>query len=362
MAFNLEMYPISYLAKYNPSTQKWEEEWIECDRIPYSQLQKMNSAEKDKILSHRNQLGLPTVSYTSQYGYGCFEGMKAYPHKDGGITIFRPDRNAQRFADSMRGLGTPAFPEDMFINASVEFVRRNAELGYIPTYDSAWEKDNFAGASAVYLRPFMNSEGAIGVGLAKEPYVVICATTVSSYFKGGNTKAVTTKRIRATPFGTGCIKCASNYVMSALAKKEAETDGYMEVVFLDAVEHKYIQEGSSCNIFFHLKDGTLVTPELGDTILPGITRASVIDLARAEGITVEERQISIDEAMESGIECFVTGTAAGITPIESITHNGKEAVYNNRKPGPLGEKLQRILKGTQYGTIEDTHHWNYKVK
>lgn len=362
MAFNLEMYPVTYIARYDSKTQKWNEDWIQSDNIPFAELKSMAESERQKVFANRNQLGIPAVSYTSQYGYGCFEGMKAYPRKDGKISIFRPDRNAARFANSMKGLYCPAFPEEMYVKASVEFIRRNAALGYVPEYKPEWEADNFASASAVYMRPYMNSEAAIGVGISKEPYVVICATSVSSYFKGGNTKAVTTDRIRATPHGTGFIKCASNYVISALAKKEAEDAGYMEVVYLDAVEHKYIQEGSSCNIFFLLDNGTLVTPELGDTILPGITRASVIELARQNGVTVQERPVSIDEVMSGAKECFVTGTAAGITPIESLTHNGKEAVFNGRKPGELGEKLQGILKGTQYGAVEDVNGWNVIVE
>lgn len=361
MAFNLEMYPIVYISRYNTETKKWDEQWIEKDRVSYSELQAMKEKDREAIFANRNNLQLPGVSYTSQYGYGCFEGMKAFSTKDGGVSIFRPDRNAARFANSMKGLKCPSFPEEMYIKASAEFLRRNAELGYIPPYETEWEKDNYASAKSVYMRPFMNTEGAIGVGCSVEPYVIICATTVSSYFKGGNTKAVTTKRVRATPFGTGCIKCASNYVISALAKKEAEEEGFMEVVYLDAVDHKYIQEGSSCNIFFVLKNGALVTPELGDTILPGITRASTIQLAQQQGYTVEERKISIDEVMSDAVECFVTGTAAGITPIESVTHNGKEAVFNTRKPGEVGSKIQKLLKGGQYGSLEDVNHWNYKV-
>lgn len=362
MAFNLEMYPVTYIARYDSKTDSWKEQWLEADTIPYDELMKMSEEEKQKVFANRNQLGIPAVSYTSQYGYGCFEGMKAYPRKDGKISIFRPDQNAKRFANSMKGLYCPPFPEEMYVKASVEFIKRNAALGYVPSYNSDWEQDNFASASAVYMRPYMNSEGAIGVGISKEPYVVICATSVSSYFKGGNTKAVITNRIRATPHGTGFIKCASNYVISALAKKEAEDAGFMEVVYLDAVERKYIQEGSSCNIFFLLENGNLVTPELGDTILPGITRASIIELARQNGVTVEERPISIAEVMENAVECFVTGTAAGITPIESITNNGIEKVFNNRKPGELGEKLQKILKGTQYGAIADSNNWNVIVE
>ena len=358
MAFKLEMYPITYLARYDSETKSWSESWIQSDDISYEELQKMRPSDQQRVLEKRNQFNIPSVSYTSQYGYGCFEGMKAYPRKDGKISIFRPDQNAKRFANSMRGLYCPPFPEELYINASKEFIKKNAALGYVPVYESDWEKNNFATASAVYMRPYLNSEGAIGVGTAKEPYVVICATSVSSYFKGGNTKAVTTNRIRATPNGTGFIKCASNYVISALAKKEAEDAGFMEVVYLDAIEQKYIQEGSSCNIFFLLENGVLVTPELGDTILPGITRASIIELARQNNVTVEERNISIEEVMDSVKECFVTGTAAGITPIESITHKGTEKVFNNRKPGELGEKLLKILKGIQYGAIEDTNNWN----
>jgi branched-chain amino acid aminotransferase len=352
------MFPISYCARYNPETKSWSEKWIESDRIPYEELQKMGEDKQAAVYENRNALGLPAVSYTSQYGYGCFEGLKAFSHKDGKISIFRPEKNAARFANSMRGLYTPPFPEKKFVENCVEFIRKNAPLGYVPPYDSAWEKDSFATASAVYIRPFMNSEATIGVGIGVAPYVVICGTTVSTYFKGGNTKAITTKRIRANPYGTGNIKVASNYVISALAKKEAEDAGYMEVVYLDAVEHRFLQEGSSCNIFFVLKDKTLVTPELGDTILPGITRLSTIELAKAEGVRVEERPVPIDEVMANGIECFVTGTAAGITTIESITHEGKERVFNDRKPGELGSHLQHILKGTQYGAIPDTRGWN----
>lgn len=361
MAFAPEMYPILYIAHYNPTTKTWSEQWIEKDRIPYTALQAMNDSDKQKILKERNNLGLPTVSYTSQYGYSCFEGMKAFSTKDGGISIFRPDKNATRFANSMKGLKCPSFPEKMYLTASVECIRRNAELGYLPTYETEWEKDNYASAKAIYLRPFMHSEGAIGVGCATAPYVIICATTVSLYFKGGNTKAITTNRIRATPNGTGWIKCSANYVISAIAKKEAEEAGYMEVVYLDCQKQKYIQEGSSCNIFFVLKNGILITPELGDTILPGITRESVLTLAQQQGIKTEERLVSIDEVMHDAIECFVTGTAAGIIPIESLTHNEKECVFNNRQPGLVGSKIQLLLKSIQYGLTTDTNKWNYKV-
>lgn len=361
MAFNLAMYPVSYVAQYNPETDSWNESWIQADSVHFDELVAMDESERNAIYAKRNRFDLPLVNYTTQYALGCFEGMKAYPQKDGSLSIFRPEKNAERFYNSMKGLKAPAFPPELYLKASKEFIRRNRELGYMPAYDAEWEKDNFSSASAVYMRPFMYSEGAIGIGVSREPYVVLCATTVSSYFKSTNSKAIVTDRIRATPNGTGWIKCASNYVVSTLAKKEAEDAGYMEVIFLDATKRKYVEEGSSCNIFFYLKNGELVTPELGDTILPGITRSSIIEFARAEGIKVTERKISIQEVASKCRECFVTGTAAGISSIESITWKGKEHVFNNRVPGELGKRLQARLKGTQYGTVEDVNGWNVLV-
>ena len=262
----------------------------------------------------------------------------------------------------MKGLYCPVFPPEQYVKASVEFVKRNAALGYVPKYNADWEKEDYANAESIYMRPFMNSEGAIGVGCAKQPYVVICATTVSAYFKAGLDGAIITNRIRATPHGTGYIKCASNYVISAIAKHEAEAAGYVECVYLDAVEHKYFQEGSSCNIFFVMKDGTVVTPELGDTILPGITRKSVIALAKEAGMKVEERAVSVDEVFENAAEFFVTGTAAGISPMSSLTDlNGRKVVFGDGKEGPVAHKLQHLLKGRQYGLLDDPNNWNTVV-
>ncbi|MGL4982323.1 MAG: branched-chain-amino-acid transaminase [Treponemataceae bacterium] len=361
MAFSLEMYPISYIASYDDEKNKWKESWFTADTIDFSTLKSLSAEEQEAVYTNRNNFPLPLVNYTTQYGLSCFEGMKAFPTKDNKVSIFRPDCNAKRFASSMKGLYAPEFPTDLFVKASLEFVRKNAQLGYIPSYDTAWEKDNFANAQAVYLRPFMYSEAGIGVGISRKPYVIICATTVSSYFTKKNSKAITTDRIRATPHGTGYIKCASNYVISTLAKKEAEEQGFMEVIFLDAIEKKYIEEGSSCNIFFQLKDGSLVTPELSDTILPGITRKSIIELALSMNIAVSERKISIDEVFQDVHSCFVTGTAAGITYIESITHNNKEVVFNDRKQSDLSLTLQKTIKGIQYGAIEDQFNWNFFI-
>jgi branched-chain amino acid aminotransferase len=190
---------------------------------------------------------------------------------------------------------------------------------------------------------------------------MVITTPVSAYFSGGNSDAVITSRIRATPRGTGWIKACSNYVIAALAKHEAHEAGFMECVFLDAVNRKYIEEGSSCNIFFYLKSGELATPELSDTILPGITRASIIELANDRGVKVSERKISVDEALAETKECFVSGTAAGATPIESLTYEGKKAVFNGGKVGELTADIRDTLKGIQYGTLPDTKGWMVHV-
>jgi branched-chain amino acid aminotransferase len=210
-------------------------------------------------------------------------------------------------------------------------------------------------ADSIYIRPFSYAEGGIGVNISHEPWVIMICTPVSAYFSGGSSDALVTERIRATPKGTGWIKADSNYVIAALAKHEAVEKGYMECIFLDAENHKYIEEGSSCNIFFYFKSGELVTPELGDTILPGITRLSLIELAKDRGVKVVERKISIDEIFSEAKECFVSGTAAGAVPISSITYNDRKVSFSF--PGELSSELQKSLKGTQYGLIHDTKGW-----
>jgi branched-chain amino acid aminotransferase len=360
MAFALNSYPVIYRAKY--SGGGWSEEYLEKPHQTQAEEAAMSAEERNNIENLRNcYADMPLVNYTSQYGLACFEGLKALPQKDGGLAIFRPRRNAARFYRSMEGLFMPPFPEDLFLAACVETVKRNAALGFRPVYKSEWERDSFMSADSVYIRPFTMAEGGIGVNISREPWVLVITTPVSAYFSAGNYDAVITERIRATPKGTGWIKACSNYVMAALAKHEALEAGYMECVFLDAQHRKYVEEGSSCNIFFYLQSGELVTPELGDTILPGITRASIIELARDRGIRVSERKITIEEALDSARECFVSGTAAGATPLSSITYNGKKIVFNGGKAGELIAELRDTLKGIQYGTLPDTKGWMTKV-
>ena len=360
MAFSLSSYPVVYRAKYERSG--WKGEYLVKPHKNLREEEKMGEAERSVLVDSRNFYSdMPLVNYTTQYGLGCFEGLKALPQKTGGLAIFRPDKNAARFYKSMEGLYMPPFPEAEFIEACIEVTKRNNELGFCPGYKTEWEKDSFMSADSVYLRPFTCAEGGVGVNISREPWVLIVATTVSSYFSGSNSDAVTTDRVRAAPHGTGWIKAASNYTIAALAKHEALKAGYMECIFLDAEHHSNIEEGSSCNIFFYLKSGELVTPELGDTILPGITRLSIMELARDKNINVRERKITIEEAMDQTRECFVSGTAAGATPITSLTHMGKKAVFNLGRTGEFTAEIRDVLKGIQYGSLPDTKGWLTKV-
>lgn len=357
MGFSLSLYPWVYKAQYQENGS-WKEEFEEKPHRTPQEEGALSPQDLQKLLAQRNSFpDLPLVNYTTQYGMGCFEGLKAFPQADGSLKIFRPDRNAARMRKSMEGLMMPGFPEDLFVKAVKELVERNRKLGFYPAYDPSWKDNHFLDGHAIYFRPFSYSEPAIGLGISKNPWVVIIGTPVSSYFSAANSKALTTEMVRATPLGTGWIKCDANYVIATLAKKKAEAQGYMEAIFLDSKEGKYLEEGSSCNLFILLKNGTLVTPDLGDTILPGITRDSIIALARDKGIKTEERRISIDEALDQGAEVFVTGTAAGVSYLESITHKGRTVVYNGGKMGEVTRDLLVTLKGIQYGAVPDKFHW-----
>jgi branched-chain amino acid aminotransferase len=358
MAFSLNTYPVVYRSKYEGPS--WRGEYLEKPhRGPGEEA--LGEGEREALAASRNLYpDMPLVNYTTQYGLSCFEGLKALPQRDGGLAIFRPDRNAARFRRSMEGLFMPGFPEESFLEACVETVKRNAALGFRPEYKKEWERDSFMSAGSVYIRPFTYAEGGIGVNISRAPWVMVVNTPVGAYFAGGNSDAVVTDRIRAAPRGTGWIKAASNYTVAALAKHEAVEAGYMECVFLD-VSQRYVEEGSSCNIFFFLKSGELATPELGDTILPGITRGSIIELARERGVPVSERKVPIEEALSETKECFVSGTAAGATPLGSLTYRGKKTVFNGGKPGELTIELRDRIKGIQYGLLEDTRGWLLRV-
>ncbi len=361
-SFSLSLYPWIYLAKYTEGGV-WLEEYREQDHFSPVEEAELSSEARADLMERRNNFeGLPHVNYTTQYGMGCFEGLKAFPQRDGSLKLFRPDRNGERMHRSMAGLEMPAFPVAMFLEAAIGTVRRNQEIGFAPPYDAAWETDNFLTAQSVYLRPFSYSEPGIGLNLSANPWVVIPTTPVGSYFDpDSSNKAITTDKVRATRGGTGWIKCDANYVIPTLVKHAVQRQGYMEAIFLDAETGTFVEEGSSSNIFFLLKNGTLVTPALEDTILPGITRVTLLQLARDRGVKTEERRISIDEVMSEATEAFVSGTAAGLSYLESITHKGNEHELNNGEMGELTRELLLELKGIQYGSVEDRHGWMVPV-
>ena len=285
-----------------------------------------------------------------QYAQTCFEGLKAYTTADGKIVCFRPDLNAARMADSCRRMKMPVFPEDRFLDAVVQTVRANA--AWVPPYGS--------GAS-LYLRPFMfGSDAVIGVKPANEFQFRVFATPVGPYFKGG-VKPLTLRISdfdRAAPRGTGHIKAGLNYAMSLYAIVDAHEQGYDENVYLDSGTRTHIEETGGANIIFITKDGKLVTPK-SDTILPSITRRSLLTVAKDYlGLEVEERPVALEELSEFA-ECGLCGTAAVISPVGKIVDHGREIAFPSGMDGmgPVIQKLYDTLRGIQMGTIEAPDGW-----
>ncbi len=292
------------------------------------------------------------------YAQEIFEGMKAYRHEDGSVWLFRPEVNAARFVRSAARLALPAVPEADFVAAVESLVGTDAD--WVPQ----------GGEKSLYLRPFMfASETFLGVRAAKEVTFAVIASPAGAYFSGG-VKPVTIwlsqELTRAAPGGTGAAKCGGNYAASLLALEEAASNGCEQVVFLDATERSMLEELGGMNLFFVYADGSLVTPELNDSILDGVTRASLIDLARDDlGLAVEERRISVDEwrkGVESGdiTEVFACGTAAVVSPVAALRWAGGEAT----SPMPTGAvtmRLRTLLLDIQHGRVEDSHGWMHQV-
>ncbi len=292
------------------------------------------------------------------YGQTVFEGMKAYRQPDGGVSLFRPERNAARMARSARRLALPEFPEDAFVEACELLVRQDQE--WVPGGEGA----------SLYLRPFIwATEVGLGVRPSQSALFQVIASPSGNYFSGPLRPVslwLSQEYVRAAPGGTGEAKCGGNYAASLVAQQEAIANGCDQVVFLDAIEHRWLEELGGMNIFLVLDDGTLVTPELSGTILEGITRDSIITLARELGHTVEERKVDVDEwrkgaADGSVVEVFACGTAAVITPIGGLRWPGGEAVAGSGEPGAVTMKLRNALMDVQYGRVDDTHGWMRRV-
>ena len=290
-----------------------------------------------------------------QYSQSCFEGLKAYTTEDGHIVTFRPDLNAERMIDSCKRLEMPEFPKERFIDAVVETVRANE--AWVPPYGSG---------ATLYIRPYMFASGiVIGVKPAEEYQFRIFTTPVGPYFKGG-VKPITlcvSDFDRAAPHGTGHIKAGLNYAMSLHALEVAHKNGYSENMYLDSATRTKVEETGGANFIFITKDGKVVTPK-SSTILPSITRRSLLTVAKDYlGLEVEEREVYLDE-LENFAECGLCGTAAVISPVGRVVDHGREITFaaGMENMGEITKKLYDTLTGIQMGRIEAPEGWIKVIK
>ena len=313
-----------------------------------------NGAWDNGVITDDDKVVISECAGVLQYSQSCFEGMKAYTTENGHTVIFRPDMNASRMADSCRRLEMPVFPEDKFVEAIAETVRANED--WVPPYGS--------GAS-LYIRPYMfGSNPVIGVKPADEYQFRVFTTPVGPYFKGG-AKPLTIKVSdfdRAAPHGTGHIKAGLNYAMSLHAIVTAHAEGYAENMYLDPATRTKVEETGGANFLFVTKDGKVVTPK-SDSILPSITRRSLVHVAKEYlGLEVEEREVLFDEVKDFA-ECGLCGTAAVISPVGKIVDHGKEICLPSGmdEMGPVTKKLYETLTGIQMGRIEAPKGWIYTI-
>lgn len=304
------------------------------------------------------QISFNPSLHALHYGQSVFEGMKAYYVDDETINLFRLDDHHERISNSSRRMCIPEMEKEAFISSIKELIK----------LDHKWVPKTTG--HSLYLRPFVfASQEYIAARAASEYRFIAITSPVAAYYKEGfNPVSLTTSEnyVRAVQGGTGEAKAAGNYGGSFLPAQKAQKAGYTQIIWLDAKEHKYVEEVGTMNIFFLIGD-TLITPKLSGTVLPGITRRSVIALAKEWGVDVEERRISIDEVFEADAngdlkEVFGSGTAAVISPVGLIHHEGKKITLDQNNIGPFAKKMYDEITGIQYGKIEDRHGWTYPVK
>ena len=330
-------------------------------------------------LGPRQPITLDPAAAVLHYAQEIFEGLKAYRLDDGTMALFRPHENAKRFNQSARRMAMPELPEDAFVEAVRQLAL--ADRDWFPTVEGG----------SLYMRPFMfASEAFLGVRPAKHYKFLVICSPAGNYFKSGVPAVsiwVSGAYTRAAPGGTGAAKCGGNYAASLVPQAEAIARGHDQVVFLDAAEHKWVEELGGMNVFFVFDDGRIVTPPLTGTILPGITRDSLLTLAREEGLDVREERYSLEQwraDATSGklVECFACGTAAVVTPIGQPRHDGPVGVeqgllpfevagealgrvagedgefrIGSGGPGQLTNSLRAKLVAIQRGNAEDRHGW-----
>lgn len=302
-------------------------------------------------------LPLSPAAVVLHYGQTVFEGLKAYKDDAGEIFLFRPDENMKRMNDSCERLCMPTFDGQFVIEAMKQLIE--IEQDWVPEVDGM----------ALYIRPVMYAtEAHLGVSPSKSYRFIVLLSPVGSYYAEGINPvkiAVESQFVRAVKGGTGAAKTAGNYAAALKAQEVAEKEGYSQVLWLDGREQKYIEEVGAMNVFFKI-DGKIVTPELNGSILPGITRKSVLQLLRHWEMDVEERRLSIDELLEAAKngsleEAFGTGTAAVISPIGELFYKGKKTVINNNEIGPVAKKIYDTITGIQSGDVEDPFGWRVQV-
>ena len=311
----------------------------------------------EPVLQPYGPLTLDPATAVFHYGQEIFEGMKAYRQKDGGVALFRPEANAERFNRSAKRLALPELPVATFIETVEALVKQ--DIGWVP---------NKVGES-LYIRPFMiATEVGLGVRPTNKAKYILIATPAGAYFNPS--KAVTvwisTEYVRAAPGGTGEAKCGGNYAASLVAQKAAAAEGCDQVVWLDAVERKWVEEMGGMNLYF-VKGNKVVTPKLTGTLLPGITRDSILSVAKDLGYETEEVMLSVDDwknGIESGeiTETFACGTAAVVSPIGAAKSKWGTWVTGDGNPGATTMKIREALLNIQHGQIADQHGWVKVVK
>lgn len=310
-----------------------------------------------KIIPYQ-PLTLDPASMIFHYGQTVFEGLKAYKTKNGEIRLFRPEENIERLNRSNARMCIPEIDTDLALAAIKELVK--IEHDWIPAQVG----------TSLYIRPFIiATEPYLGVAASKQYKFIIILSPVGAYYKEGINPvriAVETEYIRAVKGGTGEVKTAGNYASSLIAQERADAAGFAQVLWLDGHEKKYIEEVGSMNVFFKI-DGEVITPELNGSILPGVTRDSVIKVLQEWGVPVVERKILLEEVITAHKEgrleeAFGAGTAAVISPIGELNCNGEPLIINNQETGEIAKKLYDTITGIQYGELEDKFNWIDRIE
>ncbi len=298
-------------------------------------------------------ISISPSSSSIHYGQSIFEGIKAYKHANNQVSIFRPDRNFERFNKSAARLMMPAVPKEIFIDGMKELI--NLDREWVPTAKDA----------SLYIRPFMfATEAALGVRPALEYTFMIITSPVGSYYNKPLRLKVETHYTRAAEGGVGFSKNAGNYALSLYPTALAQEEGFDQLIWTDAKEHKYVEEAGTANLIFRVGN-TIITPS-SETILEGITRLSILDVARKWGYQVEERNVSVKELLEgiengNVVDAFAAGTAATVTQIVEIGSDGKVYTLSDPDTREFSNKVAEYLSDLRTGKIEDSFGWNFIV-